>query len=106
MARKNLHIPFLLGGWIADRVCRRRLSVGSDECSTLDSLAAAKIPMLLIHGEDDHFVPVRMAYENQAACASPCRLLVVPQADHAMSCYVDRQEYEDALRRFWEAYDA
>ena len=47
-----------------------------------------------------------MAYENQAACASPCRLLVVPQADHAMSCYVDRQEYEDALRRFWEAYDA
>lgn len=62
--------------------------------------------MLLIHGEDDHFVPVRMAYENQAACASPCRLLVVPQADHAMSCYVDRQEYEDALRRFWEAYDA
>lgn len=106
VARRNLHIPFLLGGWIADRVCRRRLSVGSDERSTLDSLAAAKIPVLLIHGEDDHFVPVRMAYENQAACAAPCRLLVVPQADHAMSCYVDRPGYEDALRCFWSACEA
>lgn len=101
VARKNLHIPFLLGGWMADLVCRARLSVGSDECSTLDSLAAAKIPVLLIHGQDDHFVPVRMAYENQAACGSLCRLLVVPQADHAMSYYMARQEYGDALRRFW-----
>ena len=75
--------------------------MGSDECSTLDSLTAAKIPVLLIHGQDDHFVPVRMAYENQAACGSPCRLLVVPRADHAMSYYMARQEYEDALRRFW-----
>ena len=45
----------------------------------------------------------RQAYENQAACGSLCRLLVVPQADHAMSYYMARQEYEDALRRFWDA---
>lgn len=103
VARKNLHIPFLLGGWMADQVCRARLSVGSDECSTLASLAATKKPVLLIHGEDDHFVPVRMAYENQAACAAPCQLLVVPEADHAMSYYMDRPEYEERLRRFWTA---
>ena len=103
VARKNLHIPFLLGGWMADQVCRARLSVGSDECSTLDALSVTEKPVLLIHGGDDHFVPVRMAYENRAACASPCRLLVVPDADHAMGYYVDRQEYEEALRRFWSA---
>ena len=101
VARKNLHIPFLLGGWIADRICRRRLSIGSDECSTLDALSVTKKPVLLIHGGDDHFVPVEMAYENQAACAAPCQLLVVPGADHAMSYYMGRQEYEKALRRFW-----
>ena len=106
VARKNLHIPFLLGGKIADRICRRRLSLGSDACSTPDALSATKKPVLLIHGEDDHFVPVRMAYENQAACAAPCQLLVVPGADHAMSCYMDPQEYEEALRHFWSAYDA
>ena len=106
VARKNLRIPFLLGGWIADRVCRRRLSVGSDDCSTLDALAATEKPVLLIHGENDHFVPVRMAYENQAACVSPCQLLVVPGADHTMSFYVDRQAYEACLRRFWTACEA
>ena len=106
VARENLHIPFLLGGWMADRICRARLSVGSDECSTLASLAATKKPVLLIHGQDDHFVPVRMAYENRAACAAPCQLLVVPNADHAMSCYVSPQEYKAALRRFWAACDA
>ena len=103
VARKNLHIPFLLGGWIADRICRRRLSIGSDECSTLDALSVTKKPVLLIHGGDDHFVPVEMAYENQAACAAPSQLLVVPGADHAMSYYMGRQEYEEALRRFWSA---
>ena len=106
VARKNLHIPFLLGGRIADCLCRKRLSMGSKDCSTLITLAAAKKPVLLIHGGDDHFVPVRMAYENQAACASPCRLLVVPKADHGMSCYTDRPSYEAAVRQFWASYDA
>lgn len=103
VARKNLRIPFLLGGWIADRICRQRLSIGSDEYSTIDALSVTKKPVLLIHGGDDHFVPVEMAYENQAACAAPCQLLVVPGADHAMSYYMGRQEYEEALRRFWSA---
>lgn len=105
VARKNLHIPFLLGGWMADRVCRARLSAGSDECSTLAALAATKKPVLLIHGEDDHFVPVRMAYENRDACQAPCCLLIVPGADHAMSYYMDRQKYEEALLHFWSTYD-
>lgn len=72
----------------------------------MDALSVTKKPVLLIHGEDDHFVPVRMAYENQAACAAPCRLLVIPGADHTMSYYIDRQEYEEALRHFWSSYDA
>ena len=106
VAQKNLHIPFALGGMIADRICRRRLSMGSGDCSTLNALSATSKPVLLIHGEDDHFVPVRMAYENRDACQAPCQLLIVPGADHAMSYYADRQKYEKALRRFWSAYDA
>ena len=106
VARKNLHIPFALGGMIADRICRRRLSMGSDDCSTLDALSATSKPILLIHGEDDHFVPVRMAYENRDARQAPCQLLIVPGADHTMSYYIDQQKYEEALRRFWSAYDA
>ena len=60
------------------------------------------MPVLLIHGEDDHFVPLRMARENLNACHSPCELLVVPGADHAMSYYMDKETYEAAVRRFWQ----
>ena len=43
-----------------------------------------------------------MARENLSACHSPCELLVVPGADHAMSYYMDKDTYEEATRRFWQ----
>ena len=46
-----------------------------------------------------------MAFENRDACAAPCKLLVVPGADHAMSYYMGRGAYEAALRAFWEHFD-
>ena len=46
-----------------------------------------KLTLLLIHGTDDHFVPVEMTYENYTACAGPKKLLIVPGADHGMSYF-------------------
>ena len=105
VARKNLHLPFVLGTAVADQICRKRLSVGSNEYSTVQALSVTDKPVLLIHGEDDHFVPVRMAYENYNACQSPCQLLVVPGADHVMSYYTEPQKYEGAISRFWKEFD-
>ena len=98
----NLHLPTLLATPIADGICKKRLAAGAGSCSTLVSLAETDVPVLLIHGEDDHFVPLKMARENLSACHSHCDLLVVPGADHAMSYYMDRETYEEATRRFWQ----
>ena len=98
----NLHLPTLLATPIADGICKKRLAAGAGSCSTLVSLAETDVPVLLIHGEDDHFVPLKMARENLGACHSHCDLLVVPGADHAMSYYMDRETYEEATRRFWQ----
>ena len=98
----NLHLPTLLATPIADGICKKRLAAGAGSCSTLVSLAETDVPVLLIHGEDDHFVPLKMARANLAACHSPCELLVVPGADHAMSYYMDKDTYEEATRRFWQ----
>ena len=43
--------------------------------------------------------------EKRDACAAPCKLLVVPGADHAMSYYMGRGAYEAAVRAFWEHFD-
>ena len=102
---KNLHLPVRAATVIADGLCKKRLNASSDSYSTVEALKNTEVPILLIHGEDDHFVPLRMAFENRDACVSPCKLLVVPGADHAMGYYMGRGAYEAAVRAFWEHFD-
>lgn len=63
------------------------------------------MPILFIHGTDDHFVPVEMTYENYQACASPKRLFIVHGAEHCLSYRVDKEGYEKAVENFWKDYD-
>lgn len=60
---------------------------------------------MLIHGTDDHFVPVEMSYENYKACSGPKRLLIVPGADRGMSYFVEKDRYEEEIKRFWRDFD-
>jgi fermentation-respiration switch protein FrsA (DUF1100 family) len=72
------------------------------EYSTIDAMRDNRVPVLFIHGTDDKLVPVEMTYKNYIACNAPKELLVVPGADHAVSCYVDPERYRRALVDFFE----
>lgn len=79
--KKNLRLPTRAATFIADGLCKKRLNASSGSYSTVEALKNTEVPVLLIHGEDDHFVPLRMAFENrdawrlvlQAAGHSRCR---------------------------------
>lgn len=105
VAKNNLHIAFGIRGKIADEILKQRIQIGSNDYSTVTALQSNHVPVLFIHGTDDHLVPVEMTYENYKACAGPKELLIVPGADHAMSYYAERDKYKDVLLRFWEKYD-
>ena len=105
VARNNLHISYGIRSAVASAMCKQRINCGSGDYSTLDALKKTKIPVLFVHGTDDHFVPVEMTYENYKACASPKRLLIVPGADHAVSYCVNRDEYQKAMLDFWADFD-
>ncbi len=106
VARKNMHLSYSgLRAAAANDLCRRRIQMAPTDCSTVDAVRESRVPILFIHGTDDHFVPVEMTYENYKACASSKRLLVVPGADHGMSYYVDQSGYESAMLGFWRDYD-
>lgn len=64
------------------------------------ALAKATVPVLLIHGEADSFVPCAMSRENFDACAAPKRLVTIPGAGHAVAYYVDIPGYERAVTDF------
>jgi fermentation-respiration switch protein FrsA (DUF1100 family) len=72
------------------------------EYSALDGVKQAKIPILLIHGEDDNVVPHHMAEEIREACAAPVEIVSVPKAHHGMSFYVDNARYRSAVERLIE----
>ena len=46
-----------------------------------------------------------MSYENYKACSGPNRLLIVPGADHGMSYFVEKDRYEEEIKRFWRDFD-
>lgn len=105
IVENNLHISYGHRGDVADEICRKKNRVGIKVCSAVDALRKNEVPVLFIHGANDHFVPVEMTYENYEACNAPKELLIVPGADHAMSYYVDRQRYESYVMDFWRKYD-
>ncbi len=105
VANNNLHMPYWLRGKFADGMFREKLNMGTKDYSTTDALKTNKIPVMLIHGTDDHFVPVKMTYENYLACAGEKRLLIVPGADHGMSHYVETEKYENEVIKFWNEFD-
>lgn len=79
-----------------------RLFGGFDitQSSAINALTKAKVPVLIIHGEDDRYVPCPMSYRLQSVCASPCTLVTVPGAGHGLAYMIDPEGYEKAVYRF------
>ena len=70
------------------------------EASAVESVQRAKVPVLLVHGEDDRFVPCDMSLEIYENCASQAYLEIFPGAGHGLSYIVDTQRYMDCAARF------
>ena len=80
----------------------RRLGCWPAALTTTQALSRTKLPLLLVHGEADAFVPFSMMRENYEACTTPKRMLLVPGAAHGLSYVADREAYENAVREFWK----
>ena len=73
-----------------------------EEASAVESLKNSRLPVLLIHGEGDDYVPSWMSVRCHEVCVSDCELLIVPGFGHGMSYCHGPREYEAALDRFFE----
>lgn len=74
-----------------------------EEASPRVALEQCSLPVLLIHGGDDRFVPCEMSRENFRHCAAENKhLLIVPGAGHGISYLLDSRGYLEALADFTE----
>ena len=70
--------------------------------SPKEAVRQAKVPILIIHGEDDRMVPCDMSREIAANCASPIRLETFPGAGHGLSYIQDKERYVRISNEFFE----
>ena len=71
-----------------------------DESSALEAVKKKKIPILLIHGTDDLFVPHEMSEEIFKNISGRKEILLMPEADHGMSYMVDKDKYYEVMLNF------
>lgn len=70
------------------------------QANALSAVKDAKVPILLIHGEDDRFVPCDMSRAIAAANPEMIEFHTFPGAGHGLSCLVDMPRYEALVKAF------
>ena len=102
--RDTVHIgagPFL---WAADLFSRVLAGFSLYERDTRKSLRNGRLPVLLIHGKEDDFVPCEMTEQAYAACTSEKELFLVEEAGHGISYLFDTPGYRKRVMDFLRKY--
>lgn len=73
----------------------------SEKFDSIDKIADIEVPVLIVHGADDPYVPSRFSRELYAAAVEPKRLLLVPGGNHNNSMILGNSEYTQALREIF-----
>lgn len=71
-----------------------------DCCDCAKAVKKAKIPILIIHGEDDRFVPCKMSEVIQKANPRLVHRVTFPNAAHGISYIEDKDRYEQLIHSF------
>ena len=72
------------------------------ENSALQSVSKAKIPILIIHGDDDDFVPIEMSERVKNTNPDLVTLVPVPGAPHGLSFVVNNALYRQSVIDFYK----
>lgn len=98
--RRTIHLPAGPSLWAADLFARMLAGFSLTEKDTTKSLANSKLPVLMVHGAADGFVPCEMTRQGYDACTGKKKLLLVEGADHGVSFLVDRSRYTQLVTDF------
>ncbi len=97
---REKHIPLWFLPFVSLQT-RLFAGFGLKDYSTLTALQDCRLPLMLIHGEGDTFVPCDMSRKAYAAsAASDKTLLTVPNAGHGQSFLLEGDRYRRTLTDF------
>ncbi len=73
-----------------------------EETSPIEAIQRAKKPLILLHGDEDDFVPFQMSADVFAVCPTQKKLVPIQGAGHGLAYPKDKDGYVNALREFQE----
>lgn len=98
--RESIHLPAVPSLWVTDLFARIFAGFSLTEKDTRITLKNSKLPVLMVHGVDDDYVPCEMTRQGFAACREPKELLLVEGAGHGVSFLVEQEKYTETVHAF------
>ena len=102
--RDVMHLPSGLSLWAADLFSRLFAGFSLTQKDSRITLKNAKLPVMLVHGAADNFVPCYMTQQAFDACNGEKELLLVDDAGHGVSFLKDKENYTKRIIAFLEKH--
>ncbi len=97
-----VHLPATPSLLVCELCARLFAGFSLTQKDSRQTLRNARLPVLLVHGVDDGFVPCEMTRQAYDACIGEKEILLVDNADHGVSFLVDRPRYTKIVNTFLE----
>ena len=75
-------------------------NVSSTSAVAASSQPRNTLPILMVHGTADHFVPCSMTEQGYAVCNGPKQLFLAQDAGHGVSMLIEPEKYEKLIIEF------
>lgn len=98
---KQMHIPGIITE-LASVCAKIRFGYSYQEMRPIDSLADNEIPILFIHGAEDHFIPPEHSQRMMKDTKGYAEVHLIPGAGHAESILTDPETYQQLVSSFLE----
>lgn len=85
-------------------VTKMKAGYGFWEASAVEQVKKSSVPILFIHGSEDRFVPVSMAWQLHEACPGDKEIFIVEGAGHGNAYETAGEAYEKRVKAFLERY--
>ena len=98
--RNATHLPASPSLWIAEGFARVFGGFSLRQKDSRKVLKNSKLPLLIVHGTADAFVPCEMTRQGYEACTGEKEMFLVEGAEHGLSFLKDGARYKEKVLAF------
>ncbi len=102
--RSVTHLPGWLCLWATNIFTNIFAGFDLREKDSRKTLAQNRLPIIMVHGKDDDFVPCLMTEEAYGLCTGEKQQLLVEGAGHGLSFLTEKEKYVATVNAFIEKY--